>query len=67
MIQWLTDLLQDVASIRVDYDNGGFIFANKEAAFVRYNSGDSVWFKCVDGKWQVVGIDAHDDAVNYRA
>lgn len=67
MIEWLAKIVtENITSIRIDYDNGGFLTADKTKAFVRYNNGDLVWFEVIEGNWEVVGVTAHDESCTWR-
>jgi len=57
--QFIKDLLQDGDKVVIDYPES-FFCANKESAFIKYNTGDCVWFIYRDGKYQVSKIETND-------
>jgi hypothetical protein len=59
--QWIKNSLGDNEKVVIDYPDGGFFVANKEGAFIKYNTGDCVYFKVIDGSYRVSKIDTHDD------
>ena len=60
--QWIKDALNGGERVVIDYDSGSFLTATKDkAAFIKYNTGDCVWFRYADGEYRVYRIDTYDD------
>lgn len=59
--QWIKDALKGGTKVVIDYENGAFFTASQPLAFIRYNTGDCVWFRNVDGTYQVSRIETHDE------
>jgi hypothetical protein len=58
--QYLKDVLGDEQKTSKDYPNEAFLFVSKTAAFIRYNTGDYVWFTFYNNKYHVYIIETHD-------
>jgi hypothetical protein len=61
--QFLKDILGDAKSVSVVYHNGADLFVNEKTARVIYNTGDRVWFSCIDEVYLVDAIDTHDGLI----
>lgn len=59
--KFLKDTLEGAERVTKDYINGGFLFVSKRHAFIKYNTGDCVWFELRFGKYYVSRVDTHDD------
>lgn len=59
--QILKQTLGNASKVIKDYDNGGFLALTPTAAFIKYNTGDCIWFTTIDnGEYQVYRIDTFD-------
>jgi hypothetical protein len=61
--QLLKDALGNAVRVSKDYAEGGFLMVRTDFAFIRYNTGDCVWFDVVEGNYRVSRIDTSDDLV----
>jgi hypothetical protein len=61
--QQLKAILGNNDKVNKDYPEGGFVMVDKSTAFVKYNTGDCIWFVLVDGEYRVRRIETNDDQV----
>jgi hypothetical protein len=60
--QWIKDALCGRDRAVISYPNGGFLNVKKEdSAFIQYHTDDCVWFRYIDGEYQVCRIHTYDD------
>jgi hypothetical protein len=60
--QWIKDALRGGDRIVIDYPDGAFFTAKRDKeAFIKYNTGDCVWFRYIDNEFKVCRIDTFDD------
>jgi hypothetical protein len=61
--RFLKDTLGNATKLSVDYPEGGFLTVNTTGAFIKYNTGDCVWFDVRDGEYCVKRIDTFDELI----
>jgi hypothetical protein len=59
--QWVEGALDEGEVIQLHYLSGGRLYFNRDRAFVKYSTGDSVWLIRLNGEWVVSGIVTHDN------
>lgn len=59
--QWIKEAFRGGITVAINYPES-FFKAKKEAvAFIKYNTGDCLWFDYINGEYKVVQINTDDD------
>lgn len=59
--RWVEAALNEGEDLQIHYLSGGRLYFKRDRAFVKYNTGDSVWLIRLNGAWVVSSIVTHDN------
>jgi len=60
----IKEALGNATLITIDYPDGGFLTARaNHSAFIKYNTGDCIWFAFRDNEYRVCKIQTSDDEI----